>query len=66
MTDKYPITSLPKLVYVVQGLDWPETLGDFTLMGPFNNKGAWRWYERHHNGTVERIKVDHQLRPIYQ
>ena len=50
--------------FTVQGLNWPATLGDFTLVGPVNNEGAWRWYERYHNGTTERIKVDHQLHPL--
>lgn len=48
----------------VQGLNWPATLGDFTLVGPTDNQGAWRWYERQHNGTTERVKVDHQLQPL--
>jgi len=49
----------------VQGLNWPATLGDFTLVGPADNQGACRWYERrHHDGTIERIKVDHQLQPL--
>lgn len=47
----------------VQGLNWPATLGDFTLVGPVDNQGAWRWYERQHNGTTERVRVDHQLQP---
>jgi hypothetical protein len=50
--------------FTVQGLNWPATLGDFTLVGPVNDEGAWRWYERYHNGTTERIKVDHQLHPL--
>jgi hypothetical protein len=50
----------------VQGLNWPATLGDFTLVGPVNNQGAWRWYERHHRlGHTERVKVDHQLMPLF-
>jgi hypothetical protein len=49
----------------VQGLDWPATLGDFTLVGPVNNQGAWRWYERQCNGATHRIKVDHQLMPLF-
>ena len=48
----------------VQGLNWPATLGDFTLVGPADNQGAWRWYERQRNGTTERVKVDHQLQPL--
>ena len=49
----------------VQGLNWPATLGDFTLVGPVNNHGAWRWYERQCNGATHRIKVDHQLMPLF-
>jgi hypothetical protein len=50
----------------VQGLNWPATLGDFTLVGPVNNQGAWRWYERLHRlGHTERVRVDHQLMPVF-
>lgn len=49
----------------VDGLDWPETLGDFNLVGPVNNTGSWRWYERTFelNGvqTTERVMVDSGL-----
>ena len=49
----------------VDGIDWPKTLGGFTLVGPVNNTGAWRWYERTFelNGvqTTERIIVDYGL-----
>ena len=55
---------LARLSVTVQGLNWPKTLGDFALVGPVNNEGAWRWYERQYNDTTYRIKVDHQLRPI--
>jgi hypothetical protein len=49
----------------VQGLNWPETLGDFALVGSVNNQGACRWYERRHDdGTTEHIEVDHNLQPI--
>jgi hypothetical protein len=62
-----PITPPPELAITVQGLDWPATLGDFTLVGSSNKQGACRWYERHHDdGTIERIKVDHQLQPLKQ
>ena len=47
----------------VQGLNWPAALGDFTLVGPADNQGAWRWYERRSGHGVERVKLDHQLRP---
>lgn len=53
----------------VTGLAWPESLGDFTLMGPPNRLGAWRWYQRSlviEGARVnERIKLDHQLRPMW-
>ena len=49
----------------VQGLNWPATLGDFTLVGPADNQGAWRWYERQCNGATHRVKVDHQLMPLF-
>jgi hypothetical protein len=63
----HPITPPPELTITVQGLDWPVTLGNFTLVGSVNNQGAWRWYERQHDdGTIERIKVDHQLQPLKQ
>lgn len=58
-----PTTPKPMAV-TVQGLNWPATLGDFTLVGPADNQGAWRWYERQHNGTTERVRVDHQLQPL--
>ena len=67
MTEQHPITPPPELTITVQGLDWPATLGNFTLVGSVNNQGAWRWYERQHDdGTIERIKVDHQLQPLKQ
>lgn len=58
------MTDFHTLAVTVQGLNWPPTLGDFTLVGPADNAGAWRWYERHHDGTTERIRVDHQLQPL--
>lgn len=49
----------------VDGLNWPETLGDFTLVGPVNNVGSWRWYERTFEldgvQTTERVMVDSGL-----
>ena len=45
----------------IQGRPWPESIGDFKLMGPVNALGAWRWYQ--HGG--ERVKVDWQLQPVY-
>jgi hypothetical protein len=59
-----PTTPKP-LIVTVKGLNWPATLGDFTLVGPVNNQGAWRWYERQCNGATHRIKVDHQLMPLF-
>ena len=57
---------LARQTVTVQGLNWPATLGDFTLVGPVNNQGAWRWYERPHpDGTTERVRVDHQLMPVF-
>lgn len=54
--------------FAIRGLKWPKTLGAFTLMGPVNNLGSWRWYEHRRivDGIVksERIKVDSQLQPI--
>ena len=62
--DEGPTTPKP-LIVTVKGLNWPATLGDFTLVGPADNQGAWRWYERHHrDGTTERVRVDHQLQPL--
>jgi hypothetical protein len=59
-----PTTPKP-LIVTVKGLNWPATLGDFTLVGPVSNQGAWRWYERPHpDGTTERVRVDHQLQPL--
>jgi len=49
----------------VDGVDWPKTLGDFTLVGPANNIGSWRWYERTFEldgvQTTERVMVDSGL-----
>ena len=52
-------------IVTVKGLNWPATLGDFTLVGPADNQGAWRWYERPHpDGATERVRVDYQLQPL--
>jgi hypothetical protein len=59
-----PTTPKP-LIVTVQGLNWPATLGDFTLVGPADNQGACRWYERQCNGITERVRVDHQLQPLF-
>ena len=63
-----PIHCSPLSSYTVPGLNWPETLGSFTLMGPPNRLGAWRWYQRSLDlegvKITERIKLDCQLQPI--
>jgi hypothetical protein len=60
---------LPSRTYKVTGLAWPESMGGFTLMGPPNRLGAWRWYQRslviEGIKITERIKLDHQLQPIW-
>ena len=67
----YPLGNEPdaaefaRLTVKVQGINWPAALGDFTLVGPADNQGAWRWYERQRNGTTERVRVDHQLMPLF-
>ena len=48
----------------IQGFDWPSTLGAYTLMGPVNKLGSWRWYELKFDGMTQRVKVNHLLRPI--
>ena len=55
---------LARQTVTVRGFNWPATLGDFTLVGPADNQGAWRWYERQRNGTTERVKVEHQLQRL--
>jgi len=61
--------SLLNRTYTVSGLDWPATLGDFSLMGPVNCFGAWRWYQRSvvidDQQVIERVKIDSQLQPIW-
>lgn len=62
------MTTLASFTCKVQGLNWPETLGDWTLMGPANRLGSWRWYQWHGEiddaQLTERIKVDSQLTAI--
>lgn len=64
-----PTAMLPSGTYKVTGLSWPESMGEFTLMGPPNRLGAWRWYQRslvvEGIKITERIKLDNQLRPIW-
>jgi hypothetical protein len=55
--------------YRVPGRYWPATLGLFTLMGPVNRLGAWRWYQHSividGQQTTRRVKIDSQLQPIW-
>jgi hypothetical protein len=48
----------------VQGFEWPSVLGHYSLMGPVNRLGSWRWYERKFDGMTQRVKVNHLLEPI--
>ena len=61
--------TVPNLTFKVTGLAWPESLGDFTLMGPPNRLGSWRWYRRslviEGAKVTKRIKLDCQLQPIW-
>ena len=56
--------------FAIKGLKWPKTLGIYTLMGPVNDLGSWRWYE--HRAIIdgkamsERIKINSQLQPIWE
>ena len=60
----------------ITGLAWPQTLGDWNLMGPPNRLGAWRWYRRtvyqdghpaKHGGypIEQEVKMDSQLQPMW-
>lgn len=49
-------------VVEIQGLPWPSAIGDYTLMGPKNRLGRWRWYERSTSDVTVRIKLDSFLR----
>lgn len=64
-----PFGELPKHTYKVTGLAWPESMGEFALMGPSNRLGAWRWYQRSFvvEGIkiTERIKLDNHLQPVW-
>jgi hypothetical protein len=55
--------------YTVPGRYWPATLGLFTLIGPVNSLGAWRWYQRSividGRQITERVKIDFELQPIW-
>lgn len=59
-----PLLMLKSPTVTVKGLNWPATVGDFTLVGRADNEGAWRWYERRTGRGVERVRLDHQLRPM--
>ena len=54
----------------ITGLAWPQTLGDWNLMGPPNRLGAWRWYRRtvliNHHPVEEQIKMDSLLQPVWE
>jgi len=60
---------IPSHAYTVPGRYWPATLGLFTLMGPVNRLGAWRWYQHSividGQQTTQRVKIDSQLQPIW-
>lgn len=58
------ISLLEFTVSKVQALNWPDTVGEYKLMGPANNLGAWRWYEFQLKDTVSRMKVNCFLEPI--
>lgn len=64
-----PIHCPPLSSYTVQGQNWPETIGDLTLMGPANRLGAWRWYQRHNEkdgAQIDwRIKLNYHLQPLW-
>ena len=59
-----PLLMLKSPTVTVKGLNWPANVGDFTLVGRADNEGAWRWYERRTGRGVERVRLDHQLRPM--
>jgi hypothetical protein len=64
-----PIHCPPLSSYTVQGQNWPETIGDLTLLGPSNRLGAWRWYQRRaglNGAVVWRVKVNHHLQLIWE
>ncbi len=61
----------------ITGLAWPQTLGDWNLMGPPNRLGAWRWYRRtvYQDGHPakqggypigQEVKMDSQLQPMWE
>lgn len=72
LTEVLALATRPPIqtVFTVQGMQWPQTLGDFTLMGPANRRGKWRWYRRNiiANGALvaERIKVNSNLQPVWE
>ena len=54
----------------IAGFAWPQTIGDWNLMGPSNRLGAWRWYKRivliNDHPIEEQIKMDSQLQPVWE
>lgn len=57
----------------VQGLPWPAKLYGYSLLGPVNNLGKFRWYCKTccflEESNTQRlnlscVKVDNQLQPI--
>ena len=59
-----PLLMLKSPTVTVKGLNWPATVGDFTLVGRADNEGSWRWYEHCDGHGVERVRLDYQLRPM--
>ena len=71
------IMDYPKPTSTISGLAWPQMIGDWNLMGPANNLGAWRWYKRtvYQDGhpakqggypTEQEVKMDSQLQPVWE
>lgn len=59
-----PLHMLKSPTVMVKGFNWPATVGELTLVGRADNEGAWRWYERRAGHGIERVRLDHQLRPM--
>jgi len=67
----------PGLTGTISGLAWPQTIGDWNLMGPANNLGAWRWYKRavYQDGRPakqggypigQEVEMNSQLQPMWE
>lgn len=59
-----PLTAFCALDSIqIEGLEWPESLSAFLLMGPKNRKGRFRWYVMHikESSIYYAIKVDNSL-----